>query len=112
MFPGAGVSFPNFRRFYLQEGGFDFSVPAADLELSKFAINEEARNFPEEAVERLQKQRNRRSKRHIPGESFPCLEPSCFPIFWDVKSMRKISSRKYREKRGMTVTGLLQYGCI
>lgn len=69
LFSGGGVSFPNFRRFYLQEGGFDFSVPAADLELSKFSINEEARNFPEEAVERLQKERNRRrSKRHIPGE--------------------------------------------
>ena len=70
IFSGGGVSFPNFRRFYLQEGGFDFSVPAADLELSLFSINEEARNFPEEAVEeRLAKERNRRrSKRHIPGE--------------------------------------------
>ena len=77
IFSGQGVSFPNFRRFYLQEGGFDFSVPPADLELTKFSINEDARNFPEEAVERGRRgsiaasqteEGLVRSKRHIPGE--------------------------------------------
>ena len=64
------------------DGPFQLSYPEAELEPTKFSINEESRNFPKEAIERLDSQdealektdessksSNRRKKRHIPGKS-------------------------------------------
>ena len=59
---------------------FELSYPEAELEPTKFSINEESRNFPKEAIERLDSQdeasektdessKSSRKKRHIPGKS-------------------------------------------
>jgi len=68
-FPG---QFPNFRSLYQSADGFGFEFfhPSAKLETEKFSINDNARNFPKEALERgLSNQvHGERRRRHIPGK--------------------------------------------
>lgn len=47
------IAFPNFKDFMNSDGPFQLSYPDANLQPTKFAINDEARNFPKEAIERL-----------------------------------------------------------
>ena len=50
---GGEIAFPNFKDFMNSDGPFQLSYPDANLQPTKFAINDEARNFPKEAIERL-----------------------------------------------------------
>ena len=50
---GGEIAFPNFKDFMNSDGPFQLSYPDANLQPTKFAINDEARNFPKEAIEQL-----------------------------------------------------------
>ena len=59
---GGEIAFPNFKDFMNSDGPFQLSYPDANLQPTKFAINDEARNFPKEAIERLGEGQKAREK--------------------------------------------------
>ena len=68
------MSFPNFEAFYNSDGPLEFNLPTLpSLQPTKFSINEGARNFPKEAIERSQNKQQQedsksRKRRHIQGK--------------------------------------------
>ena len=53
---GDEIASPNFKDFMDSDGPFQLPslpLPEVDLEPTKFSINDNARNFPKEAIERL-----------------------------------------------------------
>ena len=50
---GDAITSPNFKSFMDSDGPFQLSFPDAELEPTKFAINDDSRNFPKETIERL-----------------------------------------------------------